>query len=402
MRIYGRIILINVTANRYHGTPSHPPDLSKEYSVTAGVDSTMPSRRQVLATLGASAAGILAGCGCEAFPGRNIELAVDDLASAGGGWELGVTATATFINPDEDTSLDGVDIAAYSRDRRVLDHETVGGMRWADVPDENREDGDCATSGSLVVPATLSVDEVPYWIGPRFTDGETARAFAPEGSDGFSRLIARRYGDRPTPTRPTARPTTTRNGTRPSNSTPQTGTTTAAGTDRPPGTDSRPVTDRTPTQVAWPPSDPSADDYREVSVEGLPWPRPHEQALYETPALSTVRFESGPACSPERRPPRIRQFGSSDGTDVGVLWSRSIPEDTCQRPYLTDVAYGDGILTLTVGLHEVSYAVCHGCERIPYQLGVTARQGDPDTFEEAVIEHRTDGELVERVVVSPE
>lgn len=363
----------------------------------------MPSRRRVLLALGTGAVTALAGCGCEAFPGSNIELTVDDLSPTGGGWELAVTATATFINPDEGTSLDGVDIAAYSRDRRVLDHETVGDMRWADVPDENRDDGNCTTSGSLVTPVTLSVDEVPYSIGPRFTDGKTARAFAPEGSGGFNRIIARRYGDVPTPTRPPARPTTTRNGTRPTNSTPQTATTTAAATDRPSETvtDSRPVTEQTPTQVEWPPSDPSADAYREIDIVGVPWPRPYEQALYETPALSTVRFEAGPACSPDRRPPGIRQFGSSDGTDVGVLWSRSIPVDTCQRPYLTDVSYDEGVLTLTVGLHEVSYAVCHRCDRIPYELRVTFRQADPDPLEEAVVEHRTDGTLVERAVVRP-
>lgn len=364
----------------------------------------MPSRRRVLRALGAGAVTALAGCGCEAFPGSNIELTVDDLSRAGSGWDFGVTATATFVNPDEDASLDGVDVAAYSRDRRVLDHETVGDMRWADVPDENREDGDCATSGSLVTPVVLSVDEVPYFVGPRFTDGETARDFTPEGAGGFSRIVALRYGDGPTPTRPPARPTTTGSETRPTNATVSDRSTATASTERPTATttEARSATERTPARVEWPPADPAAEAYREVDIEGLPWPRPSEQALSETTALSTVRFEAGPACSPERSPPSIRQFGSSDGTDVRVRWSRSIPADTCQRPFLTDVAYDDGVVTLTVGLHDVPYVVCHRCDRIPYELGVTFRQADPASLQEAIIEHRTDGDLVERTVVRPE
>jgi hypothetical protein len=55
-----------------------------------------------------------------------------------------------------------------------------------------------------------------------------------------------------------------------------------------------------------------------------------------------------------------------------------------------------------VGLHEVSYVVCRRCDRIPYQLGVVFREAAPESLREAVVEHRTDGDLIERTVVRPE
>lgn len=325
----------------------------------------MPRRRKVLTGIGTGALGALAGCSeCgETWYAHQLYFDVDEVDRSDTEWEITVTSTVDFEFPtSDDDGVGSFDVAVYGENQSLLDYETVDGLRWGDVPDDRRTETECGDGGTAAATKSFSLEEFPYYVGPRFVDGREAESLDPNSSSGFSALETIWYaadGE---------------------------GSTTPTGTET--------VTE-TPKPTGEPPRDDvSPEDYERVEVEVLPWPTPDNQAVRETEALTNVRFWTGSACVSRSG---VRTRTDLFDSDLLVEWARAVPG--CKRPFLETVSYEDSRLTLEVGLHEAPQVRCRECDQLGYQLQVDRRAGREFRFEEVEIVHRSgDGAVVERVV----
>lgn len=380
----------------------------------------MTSRRQLLAGLATATTAPLAGCSpCgETWYADQLAFDLDRIERADSGWDLAVTATASFHFPKrEDGGFGPFDVALYGADTSLLDYETVDGLRWSDVPEIERTETDCGDHGSTSVTRSFTVDERPHYVGPRFVEGHEASSLDPNSSSGFNGLDALRYapaGDSTTATNGT----TTTDGTTATTDegTPATtgGRTNATATNGTAGTDGTTATAdeettattgegttatgtaERPTGTATGDGAVTPADYETVAIEALPWPEPDNQAVTETDRLTNVRFRTSPACT--SRGGAEADTGFFVG-DLVVEWARPIPNGSCARPFLESLSSADRRLTVRVGLHEPSHVRCRDCEYIRYRLVVDAREGAEPVFDEVEFLHVSEGgEVEERIV----
>ena len=306
----------------------------------------MQSRRAVLSAGAVGAYGLLAGCvGCS--PGQTawrLGLDLHDIQAVDAGWELVVSAGLDIENASVDG--DGVgpfEITLYDQETTVLGTELVDGLRWEDVPESQREETECASRGSTSVTRTVTVADVPTYIGPRFRDPADARTLLTGLSSEIESLTAVRYA-----------------GSKPGK-----------------GTDEAVA----PT------------DFEQVDVGRLPWPEPDNQAIRSTEILQNVQFHAGPGCT-RSRPGVEERF--DDGT-LFLEWARPVPDGSCQRPYLSDARVEDGRLVFEIGLHEPPHVLCRECSMRRYTIQATV-DADPLPFETVELVHiDSEGTVIERV-----
>lgn len=335
----------------------------------------MKRRREVLVGVGASVVGSLAGCSeCgETWTAYRLSLGLDSVDWTGDGWELSVSVTAEFAFPTSaEQGFGAFDVALYGEDRSLLDYETVDGLRWGDVPDDERTESECGDRGTASVTRSFSVAALPRYVGPRFHDGHEAASLEPNATGGFAGLRALRYADA--------------DATDATKSTPRT---TAEGTPDSRTTDEATSGEATATDV-------SGDDFEPVAVESLPWPTPKNQAVRATDSLTDLRFRTAPACAS-----RGDVHAEADGypSDLVVEWARPIPDGSCDRPFLESAAVEGERLSLVVGLHEAPQVRCRRCDHLGYEV-LADRRDDPDEEIETVelVHLSRAGDVVERVV----
>lgn len=302
----------------------------------------MYRRREFLGAV-AGATVALAGCGCgDPFPGFDLQLSLEELTQDGGSTTATVEATVDFLNYD-DGGVRGLSIGSFAPGPALRSTASIGSMTWADVPDENREEGECATSGELTERVELTTDDPPYWIGPRIANQQTVGEF--EGGD-FEEIEGLVY-DGPADT--------------------------------------------------WPPDSVTAADYRPERIEQLPWPRPDDVAPADTSGFSSVSMHVDAHCGHRsREQPRL----STDYGSTTVDWARPVPDDGPARPQLRSIGLDGGHLELRIGLHEVPWEPDRGCEIRRYRVDVVPAGREEHGIERATIEHLdADGEVEERVTV---
>lgn len=304
----------------------------------------MYRRREILgAVAGATAA--LAGCGCgDPFPSFGLQLSLEELTQRGGSTTATVAATADFLNR-EDGGVRDLSIGSYAPGPTLRSTASVGSMTWADVPDENREDGECATSGVLTETVELTTDDPPYWISPRITDQETVGEFEGGEFDDLEGLIY----DGPADT--------------------------------------------------WPPDSVTAEDYRPQRIEGLPWPRPNDVAPADTSDFTSISMDVEAECGHRSR---SGPWLSTDFDSATVRWARPVPAEGPSRPQLQSIGLDGSHLELRIGLHEVPWEPDRGCGMRRYGVDVQFERTDPEgnPITDATIEHlSSDGDVRERVTV---
>jgi len=360
------------------------------------IASNMVRRRELLGTAAAGAASLLAGCSMcgETWYGHRLTVDLASIAPTGDGYEVTVSATVAFEFPTEDR--DGVgtfDLALYGADRSVLAAETVPGLRWGQVPEQERIDGRCGQSGTATATRTVTVPELPHYLGPRFHDGREAASLNTNSTAGFHELTVLRYRTADADG-PSGDGTTTTGG--PNGTATTDGPDGSATQDGPNGT----ATDETTTTEPTATGDVSPADYERVSVESLPWPTPDLQAVDATESLTNVRFRSVRGCYDRGE---LDVVFSPYRADLSLQWSRPVPRGECRWPSLDALSLADGRLVVDVGLAEVPYARCDPCDARRYELRVDYRADREAEIEEVLVRHLgTDGDVVERRVASAE
>lgn len=333
-------------------------------------------RRELLGTAAAGAVGVLAGCTrCgETWYGHRLSFSLDAVAPTAEGYELTVSATVAFEFPkDERDGVGTFDIALYGADRSLLAVETVEGLRWGQVPEQERIEGECGPSGTATATRTVTVPDRPHYVGPRFHDGREAAALEPNSTAGFHELTTLRYRE--------AGGAPDGDGT----------ATTGDGT-----TSEATTTDATTTEPTS--DDLSPADYELVSVEQLPWPTPDLQAVDATESLTNVRFSPIRGCYERGEPTLVFSLYRAD---LRLRWSRPVPESECQWPFLEALSFSDGRLTVDVGLGTAPAARCDPCDARRYELLLDYREDREVTVEEVLVRHLgPDGSVRERRVVT--
>jgi len=320
----------------------------------------MVTRREVIAGLATTGALALAGCGCDGTVEQRFSLTLDGIRRTDDGWAVDATATVQF-STDVKLDLLGVTLGGYAADRTSVGTAPLGDFRWEDVPEKSRSEGDCGESGSLSRSTTLTTDGFPSYLGPQFQPdtrpgrGVAVRglAYAPDGE---------------TPTFDERGPP-------------------ADASDGRPGPDAA-----------------SADDFLSIPIEGYPWPPAVEQAVFETDAIAAVGFVPDGFPIDDRNEPRLDPDPHEDGRDVSVSWAMAIPEESCLRPFIEDLAYdADGErLEATVGVHRLERAPCGGGRYLRYTVWAGFRGGRRPVSRATVVHVDESGDVVERIQVLPD
>lgn len=300
----------------------------------------------MLGALSGSIAAV-AGCVCgEAWPGYWFALHVEDVSQADGRWRTAVRATVSFLNVDDaEWGVQGLSLGAYGPEPTLLDATAVGSLRWGDVPESERESGECVTSGETSERVVLETERPPYYVGPRIDHEPTRSELDSHGADRFESIDALAY-------------------------------------------------EGSVSVADWPPTSVAPDDYGRAPVRDLPWPRPEDSRVEETDAFQEVTFDVDSTCASEREPsPQLWE----DSLDVSIEWARSIPEGRCARPVLQSVGRSGSTLVVEVGLHEVPHVPCRDCARMQYHVRAKYRDRASDgPVETAVVRHvAADGTVVE-------
>ncbi len=128
-------------------------------------------RRELLAGIGTATLPVMAGCDClggETWPGLGFVVEPTALTRTGDGWAVDATVELLFTFGQEETGMDGVSLAAFDQTGGVVGTTRLGDLTWSDVPEGNRTEGECGSSGTLQREAAVEADVVPQWVGIRY------------------------------------------------------------------------------------------------------------------------------------------------------------------------------------------------------------------------------------------
>lgn len=130
-------------------------------------------RRDLLAGIGTATLPTLAGCGCmgvETWPGLGFTVEPTALTATGDGWTVDATVEILINFGGDGTGIEGVSLAAFDQSGSVAGTTQLGDLLWGDIPESNRTEGECGSSGTLRREATVEADAFPQWVGIRYDE----------------------------------------------------------------------------------------------------------------------------------------------------------------------------------------------------------------------------------------
>lgn len=345
------------------------------------------TRRKLLGAAGSGAVLALAGCSCRKTSGMELDISIDDVESQGEQWAFDLTVTASFFGIDDNESI-GIgdwELAAYDADNSVLETEAMGAVRWEDIPDENRDENDCGSNGTVSRDQQLTAETVPATIGPRFTESRDVKMFDNPRTE--SGILALRHTD-------ASFVSLDQNSDGP----PGDGSERTDATNETTEENSDDETNQAENGVVetedWPPEEVAADTYQQITVHSLPWPEPERITAASNDDVVGLEFVVDNACSESRGGVEA----SRESNEFRASWQRET-EQSCDRPVLQDVAVEQEALVLRVGQQHVEHAYCRPCGYLGYEASGEIHWSVETEVEKIVIEHVTDdGALEERVV----
>lgn len=310
----------------------------------------MRTRRALLGAVAGSSVA-LAGCFCDDSRAKfDLGVDVQSVARRDDRWVLDVSVFASFTGEKDDrTGIYGLDVGCYDPGpTALLASESVGDLRWADVPEGNRSSSRfCAPTGSVETTVQLTAPSLPYFVGPRILDRSTFVSYHC-GHEGLRTVEASVYEGSTAP-------------------------------------------------EDWPPTTVDADDYTREPVADVPWPVPDLSAVGRADGLDDVTFRMRPHCYDRRRTgPDLRVF---DG-DLSLTWGRYLPDAPDSRPSLQTLARSGSELVVTVGTSRVPYLPRRSWDLHQYELAASVSEETAEAIDRATLAHvRPDGSIDERVMV---